>query len=117
VHAAKNPLTGLISGLATGAVALFAYARLVGRLERRSTPEVTPFSLRSLSYDTAIATLGLMIGVAVCEEILFRGVLFRIVVAVGLLFGGLHLINPSATCGARWRSPSRVACCRPAASC
>jgi CAAX protease family protein len=54
-----------------------------------------------------IATFGLMAGVATGEELLFRGVLFRIVeewagtvVALtvsALLFGGLHLLNPAAT--------------------
>ena len=54
-----------------------------------------------------ITTFGLMAGVATCEELLFRGVLFRIVeewagtvVALtvsALLFGGLHLLNPHAT--------------------
>jgi hypothetical protein len=48
-----------------------------------------------------------MIGIATCEELLFRGVLFRIVeewagtvVAVAVssvLFGLLHLLNPEAT--------------------
>lgn len=55
----------------------------------------------------AIATFGIMCGVAVTEEILFRGVLFRLIqkwagtaVALtvsGLLFGALHLFNPGAT--------------------
>jgi membrane protease YdiL (CAAX protease family) len=55
----------------------------------------------------AIGILGLMVGVAVTEEALFRGVLFRIVEgwlgtwgALGLtavLFGGLHLVNPDAS--------------------
>jgi CAAX protease family protein len=54
-----------------------------------------------------IATFGLMAGVSTAEELLFRGVLFRIVeewagtvvalVVSGLLFGGLHLLNPGAT--------------------
>ena len=54
-----------------------------------------------------IATFGLMAGVATGEELLFRGVLFRIVeewagtvVALtvsAVLFGGLHLLNPHAT--------------------
>jgi membrane protease YdiL (CAAX protease family) len=137
VHAAKNPITGLVSGVATAAAALFAYARLVGWLEQRATPEVGVASLRPQltrgvalgivlftatmlliivcdgyraglgSAGDAVATLGLMTGIAACEELLFRGVLFRIVeeragtvfavIASSLLFGGLHLLNPSAT--------------------
>jgi membrane protease YdiL (CAAX protease family) len=59
------------------------------------------------SVSGMIATFGIMGGVAVTEEILFRGVLFRLIqkwagttVALtvsGLLFGALHLINPGAT--------------------
>lgn len=136
VHAAKNPITGLLSGVATGALALFAYVRIVGRLEQRDVTEARPIGWRPLVSGTvlgiglfaatmllivmcngyrfgggsaghAIATFGMMIGIAVCEEILFRGVLFRIVegrfgtvvavIASSLLFGGLHLLNPSAT--------------------
>jgi membrane protease YdiL (CAAX protease family) len=59
------------------------------------------------SVGGAIATFGIMCGVAVTEEILFRGVVFRLLqkwagtavaLAVsGLLFGALHLVNPGAT--------------------
>ncbi|WP_212829808.1 CPBP family intramembrane glutamic endopeptidase [Catellatospora sp. TT07R-123] len=59
------------------------------------------------SLTGTIATFGLMCGVAVTEEILFRGVLFRLIqqwagtaVALtvsGVLFGALHLLNPGAT--------------------
>ncbi|WP_432837703.1 lysostaphin resistance A-like protein [Dactylosporangium sp. CA-092794] len=137
VLAAKNPITGLASGVATAAAALFAYAKVTGWLEQRATPEVALRSLRPQlirgvaigaglftvtmlliiicngyragwgSVGDMFATLGLMTGIATCEELLFRGVLFRIVeeragtviavVASSLLFGGLHLINPSAT--------------------
>ena len=55
----------------------------------------------------AVAALGLMASVAVTEELLFRGVLFRVVeeltgtwgaLAVsGVVFGALHLLNPDAT--------------------
>lgn len=51
--------------------------------------------------------LGMMVGLAVVEEILFRGIVFRLIeqltgtrgalVISGLLFGGLHLVNSSAT--------------------
>jgi membrane protease YdiL (CAAX protease family) len=59
------------------------------------------------SVGGTIATFGVMCGVAVTEEILFRGVVFRLLqkwagtavaLAVsGLLFGALHLLNPGAT--------------------
>lgn len=55
----------------------------------------------------AVGLLGFMAGAAVTEELVFRGILFRIVeertgtwislVLIGLLFGLLHLLNPSAT--------------------
>jgi membrane protease YdiL (CAAX protease family) len=57
----------------------------------------------------AIGLLGFMAGAAVTEELVFRGILIRIVeertgtwialVLIGLLFGMLHLLNPSATLG------------------
>jgi membrane protease YdiL (CAAX protease family) len=59
------------------------------------------------SLSGTIATLGVMCGVAVTEELLFRGVLFRLLekwtgtaaalALSGLLFGALHLFNPGAT--------------------
>ncbi|ABS05682.1 Abortive infection protein [Kineococcus radiotolerans SRS30216 = ATCC BAA-149] len=59
------------------------------------------------SVEGAFGTLGLVTAVAVVEELLFRGVVFRLVeelagtwgalVVSGLLFGGLHLLNPGAT--------------------
>ncbi|WP_320780426.1 CPBP family intramembrane glutamic endopeptidase [Streptomyces sp. CRN 30] len=60
-----------------------------------------------VSVGGALTVLGVMVGVAVTEELLFRGVLFRLVeeltgtrgaLAVSaVLFGGLHLLNPEAT--------------------
>jgi membrane protease YdiL (CAAX protease family) len=54
-----------------------------------------------------VGIFGLMVGVATTEELLFRGVLFRIVegwlgtvgalVVTCLLFGALHLVNPGAS--------------------
>ena len=59
------------------------------------------------SFVGALNTVGLMWAVAVCEELLFRGVLFRLleektgtygaIVVSGLVFGGLHILNPDAT--------------------
>ncbi|MFD8421695.1 CPBP family intramembrane glutamic endopeptidase [Streptomyces sp. NPDC059466] len=60
-----------------------------------------------VSFGAAIAVLGTMAGVAVVEELLFRGIVFRLVeqlvgtrnvlVITGVLFGGLHLVNSGAT--------------------
>lgn len=59
------------------------------------------------SFSGALTTLGVMSCAAVTEELAFRGALFRILeekvgtwgalIASGLAFGGLHLINPDAT--------------------
>ena len=59
------------------------------------------------SASGALAILGVMVAAAVTEELLFRGVLFRIVeertgtwialVLTGLLFGLIHLLNPDAS--------------------
>ncbi|MFE5138885.1 CPBP family intramembrane glutamic endopeptidase [Streptomyces fagopyri] len=60
-----------------------------------------------VSVSGAVAVLGTMAGVAVVEELLFRGIIFRLVEQLvgtrgvlaisGLLFGGLHLVNSGAT--------------------
>ncbi|MEU8575028.1 CPBP family intramembrane glutamic endopeptidase [Streptomyces asoensis] len=60
-----------------------------------------------VSVGGAVTVLGMMAGIAVVEELLFRGVVFRLVedllgtrgaLAVsGLLFGSLHLVNSGAT--------------------
>jgi len=59
------------------------------------------------SVSGAVGLLGFMAAAAVTEELLFRGVLFRIVeertgtwialVLTGVVFGAMHLINPDAT--------------------
>jgi membrane protease YdiL (CAAX protease family) len=59
------------------------------------------------SVGGAVALLGFMAAAAVYEELLFRGVLFRILeeragtwivlVLTGVLFGAIHLVNPGAT--------------------
>ncbi|PSM39368.1 CPBP family intramembrane metalloprotease domain-containing protein [Streptomyces dioscori] len=60
-----------------------------------------------VSVGGALTVLGIMAGVAVVEELLFRGIIFRLVeeltgtrgamVISGVLFGGLHLVNSGAT--------------------
>ena len=87
---------GTLLGLGTFTVAIAVIALLGGyRLTGWGSPA------------GALGTLGLMSSVAVAEELLFRGVVFRLVeefagtwgalVVSGLLFGGLHLVNPGAT--------------------
>jgi membrane protease YdiL (CAAX protease family) len=59
------------------------------------------------SFWGALNAVGLMWSAAVCEELLFRGALFRIleektgtygaIVVSGVVFGGLHILNPDAT--------------------
>lgn len=56
---------------------------------------------------SAVALLGIMVGAAVTEELVFRGVVFRHVerwtgswialLLTGALFGLIHLLNPNAT--------------------
>ncbi|CDR08603.1 CPBP family intramembrane glutamic endopeptidase [Streptomyces iranensis] len=60
-----------------------------------------------VSVGGAVTLFGMMAGVAVVEELLFRGTVFRLVenlagtrgaLAIsGLLFGAIHLVNPGAT--------------------
>jgi membrane protease YdiL (CAAX protease family) len=60
-----------------------------------------------VSVGGAVTILGMMAGTAVVEELLFRGIVFRLVedltgtrgalVISGLLFGALHLVNSGAT--------------------
>lgn len=131
------PVAGLPVGLALAALVLLVYRTVVGRLERRDVDElardgavaqVRRGTLIGLglfavaigvialfggygatwgSVWVALASFGLMCAVAVTEELLFRGVLFRILeemagtwgalVISALMFGGLHLVNPNAT--------------------
>jgi membrane protease YdiL (CAAX protease family) len=81
----------LLFGITIGVIAMFGGYRIAGWG----------------SVGGTIATFGIMCGVAVTEEILFRGVVFRLIqkwagtaialTVSGLLFGALHLFNPGAT--------------------
>jgi membrane protease YdiL (CAAX protease family) len=127
----------LLVGLVSAAIAVAAYAGLVRLVERRpvaelSRPAASPM-LRGVLLGSALfgvvigviaifggyrvtglgslwgmlATLGTMAAVSTVEEILFRGIVFRLIeeiggtvaalVVSGLLFGVLHLVNPGAT--------------------
>jgi membrane protease YdiL (CAAX protease family) len=127
----------LLVGLALAAIAVAAYAGLVRLVERRTVTELsrpaTSVLLRGVLLGSAlfgiaiagiaafggyritgfgsgwgmVATLGTMAAVSTVEEVLFRGIVFRLVeeiggtvsslVVSGLLFGALHLVNPGAT--------------------
>lgn len=75
------------------------------------------------SVSGAIGLIGFMAGAACTEELVFRGLLFRLVerglgtyvalVLSGLVFGGMHLLNDDATLAGAAPSPSRPAPCSP----
>lgn len=131
------PVAGLPVGLVLAVVVLWIYRTVVGRLERRDVTELARtgavaqvrrgtligivmfaivigllaiFGMYAASWGSvwvALSSFGLTCAVAVTEELMFRGVLFRIVeelagtwgamIVSAVLFGGLHLINPHAT--------------------
>ena len=136
--ASGGPVTALLVGVGTAALALWCYVALVRRLEHRRITELAPneaarglgrgallgFALFTAtilliallggyrvtgwgSFDGLLIALGLMSCVAVTEELLFRGVLFRLleeklgtwgsIGCSGLLFGMVHVVNPDIT--------------------
>ncbi|MEU4361743.1 CPBP family glutamic-type intramembrane protease [Promicromonospora sp. NPDC023987] len=128
----------LVVGVATAVLAVFVYAWVVRRTERRAPVEV---ELRSAAPGIGLGTLigiglfgavilniaflgdytvnglgttsgaiglvGFMAAASVTEELMFRGVLFRIIegwtgtwialTLTSVLFGASHLFNPNAT--------------------
>ncbi|MFS8198533.1 CPBP family intramembrane glutamic endopeptidase [Streptomyces sp. CWNU-52B] len=92
--------SGLRVGVLTGLVLFGATLALIALFGGYGTKG-------GVSVGGALTVLGMMAGVAVVEELLFRGVVFRLVeelagtrgaLAVsGVLFGGLHLVNSGAT--------------------
>jgi membrane protease YdiL (CAAX protease family) len=131
-----DPVVALLVGLVSAAGALAVYRAVVARLERRPVDELRRpagggivsglgIGLGSMSatigiialfggYDVtgsgslgaAIAAVGTMAAVAATEELLFRGVVFRLaeeklgtwggIVLSAVLFAALHLVNPDA---------------------
>jgi CAAX protease family protein len=91
---------GVLRGLGLG---LLLFALVIGLIAMFGGYRIAGWG----SVSGTIATFGVMCGVAVTEEILLRGVVFRLIqkwagtaiaLAVsGLLFGLLHLFNPEAT--------------------
>ncbi|GAA4630914.1 type II CAAX endopeptidase family protein [Actinoallomurus vinaceus] len=133
-----NALLSLVLGVATAALSVFVYARVVRWSERRAPVEVAikgaaaRIGLGALigvgwfaavivnlvflgdyrvdgygSTAGAVGLFGFMAAAAATEELMFRGVLFRIVeervgtwmalALTSVLFGLSHLTNPDAT--------------------
>ena len=94
--AARGVLTGVAGGVALAAVTIGVIALLGGY-------QITGWG----SLAGALTVIGMMCTVAVTEEVLFRGVIFRLLERRGgtwialavsaLLFGLVHLVNPGAT--------------------
>lgn len=136
--ASGGPVTALLVGVGTAALALWFYVALVRWLEHRRATELVlaeaapglgrgallGFGLFTAtilliailggyrvtgwgSFDGLLIALGLMSCVAVTEELLFRGVLFRVleeklgtwgsIGCSGLVFGMVHVVNPDFT--------------------
>jgi membrane protease YdiL (CAAX protease family) len=131
------PVLGLPVGVVLAALVLFAYIKAVRFVERREVAElgrdgavadvrrgtligiglfVVAIGIIAMfggyragwgSIGAMLTTFGLMCAVAAAEELIFRGVLFRIVeemagtwgalIVSALIFGALHLVNPDAT--------------------
>ncbi|GAA1501438.1 type II CAAX endopeptidase family protein [Dactylosporangium maewongense] len=132
--AGGNPWLTLLAGTATAVLALVVYVR-IGRRPSPDLPRegaAVAFGRGAVlgaalftaviaviallggyrvegwgSLSGAAALLGLMLAAAVTEELIFRGVLFRVVEArtgtwtalalTGALFGLMHLLNPHAS--------------------
>ncbi|GAB2844344.1 type II CAAX endopeptidase family protein [Actinocorallia aurea] len=133
-----NPFLTLVVGLATAALAVFVYARVVRWSERRAPVEVVGegsvsavgrgaligvamfaavianiaflggYRIDGLGSPAgAVGLLGFMAAAAVTEELIFRGILFRIVeertgtwaalTLTGVVFGLSHLANEHAS--------------------
>jgi uncharacterized protein len=131
------PVLGLPVGVVLAALVLLAYVKAVRLIERRDVAELArdgaaadlrrgtligiglfAVSIGIIamfggyragwgSIGVMITSFGLMCAVAAAEELIFRGVLFRIVeemagtwgalIVSALIFGALHLVNPDAT--------------------
>jgi membrane protease YdiL (CAAX protease family) len=102
--AAEVRLSDAAGGLARGAaIGLVMFTVVIGLIALFGGYAVDGFG----SVGAMLASAGVMVGTATIEELVFRGVLFRIVAEMGnttialavsaVLFGGLHLVNPHAT--------------------
>jgi uncharacterized protein len=101
IELAPRQWTGLLKGLA-GGVLLFSAA--IALLWLLGSYHVIGFNGQAAWF---LALLSVGIGPGICEEIVFRGVLFRMseeglgtwgaLLISALFFGGAHLMNPAAT--------------------
>jgi len=97
---ARGPVRGVGRGLAVGAG---MFAVVIASLALSGAYRVDGWG----SVGGAVGLLAVALAAGVTEELMFRGVLFRIVeerfgtwvalVATAVLFGGMHLGNPHAT--------------------
>lgn len=94
--AARRVLSGLLGGVAVAATTVGIIAALGGY-------QITGWG----TISGGLTVVGMMCAVAVSEEVLFRGVIFGLIqgrwgswialIASGLMFGLVHLVNPGAT--------------------
>jgi len=105
----NRPATDLASGGAWGAmgrgvlIGAAAITAVIAHIAIQADYSIDGWG----SLEGAIAVFGFMAAVAVTEELLFRGVLFRIaeerlgtwaaLISTSLLFGSMHLFNENAT--------------------
>ncbi|MFD9395284.1 CPBP family intramembrane glutamic endopeptidase [Streptomyces sp. NPDC060000] len=92
--------SGLRTGISVGLGMFVATLALIALFGGYSTEG-------GVSVGGAVTVFGMMAGIAVVEELLFRGIVFRLVEDLagtrgalalsGLLFGALHLVNSGAT--------------------
>lgn len=96
--------TGAGRGLGVGAlIGIGLFAAVIANIALLGSYRIAGWG----SLGNAIGLIGFMAAAAVTEELLFRGILFRIVeertgswialILTGLLFGLSHLLNPNAT--------------------
>ncbi len=105
-HRAPTDLAGpgAVRGLAVGTlIGVAAVVAVLATIALTGSYRITGFG----SVGGAVALLGFMAAAAVTEELMFRGVMFRVLeehagtwislLTVSALFGAMHLLNPDAS--------------------